>query len=125
MPSEFKAVFSQLKAVLKKYERHLRVLTDKPNDYILASRSTPPEPPHRGRPLYFGAVRLGKAYVSYHFFPVYINAPLAKSVSPLLKKRMQGKSCFNFKTPPEPALLADLKRLTDAGFKQYRAKKWL
>jgi hypothetical protein len=50
---------------------------------------------------------------------------LTKSISPALKKRMQGKACFNFKSDPEPELVADLKRLTAAGFNLWREKKWL
>ena len=41
-----------------------------------------------------------------------------------LKKRMQGKSCFNFRTLDE-ALFAELSGLTKAGVEKYRAKNWL
>ncbi len=30
--------------------------------------------------------------------PVYVNPALLEAISPELRKRMQGKSCFNFKT---------------------------
>lgn len=33
--------------------------------------------------------------------PVYASEELQKSISAELKKRMQGKSCFNFKAPDE------------------------
>ncbi len=39
-------------------------------------------------------------------------------ISPQLKKRMQGKSCFNF-TQIDPALLDELARLTERGFKAF------
>ena len=45
---------------------------------------------------WFGAVRLGKAYVSYYLMPVYGDPRLLADMSPELRKRMQGKSCFNF-----------------------------
>jgi len=35
---------------------------------------------------------------------------------------MQGKTCFNFKTDPEPELIAALTRLTEAAFQQWREK---
>jgi len=38
---------------------------------------------------------------------------------------MQGKTCFNFKTEPEPELVTGLKQLTEAGFKQWREKEWV
>lgn len=69
-------------------------------------------------PMWFGGVRPGKNYISYHLMPVYSHPDLAASVSPALKKRMQGKSCFNFKTP-DPALFEELAALTRAGAKAY------
>jgi hypothetical protein len=36
-----------------------------------------------------------------------------------LKTRMQGKSCFNFKTP-DPALFKDLSALTKAAYERWR-----
>jgi hypothetical protein len=44
----------------------------------------------------------------------YINPKLQASISPELKNRIQGKSCFNF-TKVEPERIADLKnsRLPD------------
>jgi hypothetical protein len=70
-------------------------------------------------------VRLGKAYVSFHLVPLYMCPALAKSVSPALKKRMQGKACFNFKADPEPELIAALTRLTAAAFQQWSEQKWM
>ena len=75
--------------------------------------------------MWFGSVRLGKAYVSFHLMALYMNPALTKTISPVLKKRMQGKTCFNFKTDPEPDILAELKRLMEAGLKQWDAKGWL
>ncbi len=40
------------------------------------------------------------------------------------KKRMQGKSCFNFRAPDD-GLFAKLGELTKAGLEKYRAKNWL
>ena len=65
--------------------------------------------------MYFGSVRLGKAYVSFHLVPLYMCPPLTQRIPPALKKRMQGKACFNFKSVPEPELLAGLQQLTAAG----------
>jgi hypothetical protein len=54
-----------------------------------------------------GSVRVGKAYVSVHLLPLYMNPALNRNISPELKKRMQGKACFNFKTVPEKQLLRE------------------
>jgi hypothetical protein len=125
MPAEFTAVFDVLKPVLAKHANRLAVKVDTPIEYTLVAKCPSPFPQHKGQPLYFGMVKLGKAYVSYHLVPVYMNPALEKSIPPALKKRMQGKACFNFKTAPEPELVADLTRLTAAALKDWGQKKWL
>jgi hypothetical protein len=40
-------------------------------------------------------VQIKKNYVIYHLMPVYLNPGLLEGMSPGLRKRMQGKSCFN------------------------------
>jgi len=125
MPSDYPAVFATLKPVLSKFSPRLSVKTDTPTEYTLLTKSASPFHQHKGEPLYFGSVRLGKAYVSFHLMPLYMCPELIKTIPPALKKRMQGKTCFNFKTDPEPELIAALKHLTEAGFKQWAEKKWL
>jgi hypothetical protein len=125
MASDFAAVFAALKPVLAKYANRLAVKSETPVEYTLVTKSASPFPQHKGQPMYFGSVRLGKAYVSFHLVPVYMCPTLAKSISPALKKRMQGKACFNFKTDPEPELITALERLTDAALKQWSEKKWV
>ncbi|MGA2270153.1 MAG: hypothetical protein ABSH44_16910 [Bryobacteraceae bacterium] len=125
MAADFAAVFAALKPVLARHAKRLRVKTDTPTEYTLLTKTESPFHQHKGQPLYFGSVRLGKAYVSFHLMPLYMCPTLAKSISPALQKRMQGKTCFNFKTEPEPELIAGLERLTEAAFKQWDEKKWL
>jgi hypothetical protein len=50
--------------------------------------------------------------------PVYLKPELLASVSPELKARMQGKSCFNF-TPIDPQLFQELAGLTKACYISY------
>jgi hypothetical protein len=119
---EFAAAFAALKPVLAKHAERLSVKADTPTEYTLVTKTASPLPQHKGQPLYFGSVRLGKAYVSFHLMPVYMCPEI---ISPALKKRMQGKTCFNFKTEPEPELIADLARLTEAGFQEWAKKKWV
>jgi hypothetical protein len=124
MAADFDALFAVLKPVLKKYANRLVVKVDTPGEYTLVTKSPSPFPQHKGHPLEFGSVRVGKAYVSFHLMPIYMSTVLTQSISPALKKRMQGKSCFNFKTEPEPELISDLTRLTEAALKDWGGKKW-
>ena len=121
----FADIFATLKRVFGKHLKHLQVKADTATEYTLLGRVPSPFPQHKGQPMYFGSVRLGKAYVAFHLMPLYMNEELTATISPELKKRMQGKTCFNFKATPEPELFAELKRLTDAGYKSFRAKGWI
>ncbi len=107
----FEAVFQRLKAILQPYEPALVLKADGPADYSLDT----PYAPKYHKELFFGAVQIKKNYVSYHLMPVYMYPDLLDGISPVLKKRMQGKSCFNFKQLDE-AQVAELTRLTEQGF---------
>jgi len=119
------SVFDALKSVLARQAKTLNVKTDTRSAYTLVTKSPSPFPQHKGQPMWFGEVRRGKAYVSYHLMPLYMNDPLVATISPALHKRMQGKTCFNFKSVPEPEQIAELDRLTRAAVKDWRGKKWL
>ncbi|WP_437611807.1 hypothetical protein WMF20_07145 [Sorangium sp. So ce834] len=108
--------FEALRSILQRHARDLVVVHDTPDNYYLDTRTTAPN----GKPLFFGAARAGRAYTSFYLMPVYTNPELLGGISPELKKRMQGKSCFNFKTR-EPALLDELEALTGRCFAQWRS----
>jgi len=98
----------------------LRVRADKNDNYNLNAGYDD----KRKTDIYFGAVQIKKNYVSFHLMPVYINPKLLEGISPELKKRMQGKSCFNFKVV-DKTLLADLSELTKKSFEFYKKNKML
>ena len=125
MPSDFDAVFSALKPILAKHEKRLKVQADSPKEYTLVTKSPSTFPQHKGQPMWFGSIKLGKAYVSFHLMPLYMSPPLVKAIPASLKKRMQGKTCFNFKTEPDAEVLNDLKVLTEEAVKDWGEKKWL
>jgi hypothetical protein len=107
----FSETFATLRGVLDKHARNLLVHVDKPGDYQLCSTTMTDRV---GRPLFIAAVQTRKRYVSFHLMPVYACPDLVKEISPSLKKRMQGKACFNF-TTIEPAQVKELSALTKKG----------
>ena len=113
--TDFAAVFQGLKKLLVPYARRMVVKHDGPGIYYL---ETAPVPKY-GTEMFFGAVRTGKAYVSFHFMPAYIFPEFLDDLSPALRKRMQGKSCFNFKDA-DPAMFKELAKLTRRGYDGYR-----
>jgi len=111
----FSTVFGELKAIMQAHEEGLVVKADGEGDYYLDTRSLDK---HK-RPVFFGAVRINKNYVSYHLMPIYMFPELLDETSDALRKRMQGKSCFNFTKVDEP-LFAELAELTRQGIDRYR-----
>lgn len=116
----FPAVFEQLKQFLQPLVPPLVIETDESERYSL---NAPPSVQHP-QGLFFGAVRLGKSYVSYYLMPLYVCPDLLAGISDALGKRMQGKSCFNFATPDE-ALFDELAQMTQAGFERYKRQQWV
>jgi len=114
-PLDFTAVFSGLKGLLKPYARRVAVKFDGPGIYYLESKAAN----RYGEEVFFGAVRTGKRYVSYHFMPVYVFPALVGSLSPALRKRMRGKACFNFASV-DRALFKELGELTRRGFDEFK-----
>jgi hypothetical protein len=117
---EFAKAFYGLKMVFARYEKFLHVNADTREKYYLETRA----PSYKGKPLFFGAVIRGRAYVSFHLMPLYWEPSLAKGISAELKKRMQGKSCFNF-SAPDAELFRELRKLTARGFALYKRKNLL
>ena len=116
----FETIFNSLKKILMKYEKKLTVISDKPQNYNLNAGYDE----KRKADIYFGGVVINKNYVSYHLMPVYVNPKLLDDISPELKKRMQGKSCFNFKSI-DKNLFNELSILTEKGYEFYRKNEML
>ena len=110
---EFELAFQGLRKILKPYDKKLRVLKDGPGGYMSESKSIR----YQGKPVMFASIT-SKSYVAFHLFPVYMFPDLLKGISPELKKRMQGKTCWNFKKAEEP-LFAELGGLVDGSFRRF------
>jgi hypothetical protein len=117
---DFAKAFYGLKMVFAKYEKYLHVNANTREKYYLETRS----PSYQGKPLFFGAVIRGRAYVSFHLMPLYWEPSLAQGISANLKKRMQGKTCFNF-SAPDAAFFRELAKVTSRGFALYKRKNLL
>ena len=110
-------VVGRLRAVFEPYRPRLAATQDGPARFTLEI------PGREGRPDgFFGGVRLGKRYVSFYLMPAYAFPDLLEGISPQLRRRMQGKSCFNF-TAVDESLIAELESLTAACFERYRSER--
>jgi hypothetical protein len=113
----FGPVFAQLRDIMARHAGALTVKADTAGNYYVNSKK-----PYNKKDLFFGAVQEKKNYVSFHLFPLYMFPELVKSISPELKKRMQGKTCFNFTSVDEP-LFQQLAGLTRKGFEEFQRRE--
>lgn len=114
LPStEFQAVADRLRQILEPYRDRYSVTRDGPAGMALEVRGLEGQP--RG---YFAGIRVGKSYVSYYLMAVYAFPDLVMAMSPQLRRRMQGKACFNF-TRVDDALMTELAEVTARG-----AQRW-
>ena len=118
--NEFERVFEQLKSIFKPYAKKMDVAQDTDSHYMLNTRFIM----RNKQPLCFGGVRTGKNYVSFYLMSVYASPELLKDMSPELKRRMQGKSCFNFKQV-DKKLFSELKTLTKDGATKFSDAKFV
>ncbi len=117
---DFQSTFAKLKRILQKYEKNLTVKADTATNYYLDAGYSE----RFKHIIFFGAVTIKKNYVSFYLMPVYAFPDLLKGISPALKKRMQGKSCFNF-TTIEDDMQVELDALTEKGVARYKKASWL
>ena len=118
--TQFPLVFMRLKSLLEPYALVLVVAADTAEVYYLNTHYV--ERYHKE--VFLGAAQIKKNYVSYYLMPVYMCPDLLADLSPRLRKRMQGKSCFNF-TAIEEDLLAELAQLTQQGAERFRQEALL
>ena len=115
---EFAAVAERLRELLAPYRDRLVATNDGPGGIGLEVPGLEGRPPG-----YVAGIRVGKRYVSYYLMPVYAWPSLLEGMSPDLRRRMQGKACFNF-TRVDETLLAELAAVTATGIQRYRTEGW-
>jgi hypothetical protein len=114
-PTDFGAVDRRLREILEPYRSRLVATKDGPGGLSLEI------PGLEGKPWgYVAGTRVGKSYVSLYLMPIYAFPDLGEGLSPALRRRKQGKSCFNFTAIDEP-LFEELGRVMAASFERYVA----
>lgn len=108
-------VFADLRAIMLPYAAQLDAKKDDDTELYLDTKHIQ----KNKKPLFFGAVQVKKAYVSYHLMPVYVKPELLTGLSSELQARMQGKSCFNFAST-DTELMKELEKLTAAAYSSFK-----
>ena len=128
------AVYDELSRRLARHERDFRATDNTTDANAARSRKDPAAVADAASYLLLGAptdkypdgqmfagVRKGKRYVSYYLFSVYLEPGQLDCISPELRRRMQGESCFNF-TQVDDALFGELDALTARGHELYEER---
>jgi hypothetical protein len=125
MGTDFDAVFAALRELLRAHAGGLTVAADTPERFCLEGLPGPATLAAWGgkarRPtLPVAWVERGRSYVGYHLMGLDGNPALAARLSPELRARKQGKTCFNFRRPDEAPLqeLADVTAASIAGLRR-------
>lgn len=113
--STFEDIFNALRDIMMQSAMELDCIRNSHGDYHLDTRHIM----KNKKALFFGAVKINKNYVSFHLMPVYVFPELLQGLSPGLKCRMQGKSCFNFKKP-DVELFKEIALLTKTSYLRYQ-----
>ncbi len=108
-------VVSALRSMIEPYRKELKWKADSAEGFYTDTTKLDP----KGKPEFFASAQVKKAAVSFYLMPVYCYPELLQKIGPDLKKRMQGKSCFNFKGV-DPALFTELKQLVDRSYQRYK-----
>ncbi len=106
-------LFNMLSDLLKPYAKEMTVKYNTDTNFYLEETLS------SDKPQMFGVVQVKKNYTSFHLFPVYTHPDLLKDVSDELRKRMQGKSCFNFKKADQVPV-AELEKLIGRAYETLR-----
>lgn len=114
---DYDGAFKGLRRLLKAHAAKLHVKRDAPGEYILETK----EAVRKGERFFVASVKKTKTYVSMHLIALYIYPDLLSKISPALKKRKQGKACFNF-TAPDPVLFEELSELFEAGLAAFKKR---
>lgn len=92
-------IFNKLKMNLEKFTPPLVVTIDSSNSAyeIIGNKPVPYGYNKKIVPgMFFASINQLKDSVTFHFFPLYMNAEL-NEVAPSLCKYLKGKTCFQFK----------------------------
>jgi hypothetical protein len=108
--AEFAAVEARLRAILDPYRDRLETGT-------IYNREILRRPGGQAHD-WFAGVLPNKNYISFYMLPIHTWPQLLDGISPGLRKRKQGASCFNFSAVDDD-LFAELAALMERSFQAY------
>ena len=98
-PTERDALFTQLRAELKKCCPPMIVVKDNDRAFEIAGNKAVPYGSKKKMipGMHFSSVIIGEASVTFQFFPIYLQTQGYMDIIPTSLKCLKAKTCFNFK----------------------------
>lgn len=118
-------IFNNLRALLAKYEKDLRIVSDDCSRYEVEfdrefeTKSLKTGNILKKKGLYFTGLIIQKDYVGLYFMPFYSHKDRFQDLSPEFMKKLKGKSCFHIKTW-DADTEKEAKKLIKTGFSIYK-----
>ena len=118
------SVFIALRRVLSTHVSGLRISADTPGYFCLEAEAGPATLAAWGgelrrKSIPVAWVKRSKSHVSYHLMALAGNTRLLERLSPALKARLHGKTCFNVRTS-DLELLPEINLVTASAISAFR-----
>jgi hypothetical protein len=114
--SDLAGTYARLRPILDPYVSRMQVVQDNERGVYLNTHAVM----KNGQPLFFASIAINKGYVSFYVNPVDVYPDLLDDIG-LLKKRLQGKSCVNFRSVDDEQL-DELRRLVERGYERFKSE---
>lgn len=134
---KLETIFQQLKKLLKKHEKSMRVMVGppsaskasaaskaKPSYGLLGEKEVSIIEGRRPQKTYLAGIIQQKHFVGFYFMPIYSHPKKFAIRHPEVKRFLKGKSCFNV-TRVDADILAELDRLLKEGKALYKREGWI
>jgi hypothetical protein len=124
MQEELVDIYSQLKPILKQFEKPLKPKLDLDSKYDLWSFKDVEIDGRKRKEVFFASIVIQSSYVGFYYMPIYTDTDLKKVFKPELLKLLKGKSCFHIKKLDEE-LKQQIKEALDIGYNLYKKRGWI
>ena len=120
-------LFDRIVEHLKPYEPYLKIKEDSEYQYELWTTHrfrTRSFHPTGKNGILFAATAVYFDYVSFYFYPMYLNESMKDLLSYELRASLKGKSVFHFENENEK-VLSDITKLLKTGWNYYKEQGWV
>ena len=124
MEDQRKEIFQDMLAIMKKFEKGMKVKTDGKTKYDMYGTKKVNLYNKEFDGMYFASVMIQKNSVGFHYFPQYANPKLLAELPENLKKCLKGKTCFHIKKRDED-LYKSIKSYVKIGYDGYKKMGWI